>query len=554
MSLQPPDRTNVTSPYEKPDRRWRARSRANYSTRRAGPRYWSDFPVQIVVGSGKSKKTHSGIARDISDGGLLIENPDLPADTKQVRLRFEVPDGILPEEYHHGPVDIAAEIRWHDAAKSQWGMKFAEPLSRRLARSTWAVLRWLGILLLSAAIAITLVLKYMNYQYFWFDAPLFLYSILVGGYLISRFVFAAFYRNPPQRTDAPPVTLLIPVFNEEEQIERTIRQAMNLEYPVDKLQVIVIDDGSTDGTRQAIQRAWALYPEFQVIRFEKSRGKRHALAAAVGESVGDYLVFIDSDSFLEPDAIGRLLDHFADPEVAAVTGHCDVENVWANALTKMQAVRYYVAFRVMKAAESIFDSITCLSGPLACYRRERLLEVIDAWENQTFFGQPATYGDDRSLTNMLLRRGYKVRYAEKALCTTVVPEDHRTFLRQQMRWKRSWFRESLVACAFMWKKQPFMALSFYLGFLLPLVAPVIVVRSLVLVPLLQSVWPLNYVAGVLVMSAMVSSVYLLAKRSRLWIYGVVFCFYYMFILVWQLPIAVLTFAHTSWGTRTKAEV
>ena len=85
-------------------------------------------------------------------------------------------------------------------------------------------------------------------------------------------------------------------------------------------------------------------------------------------------------------------------------------------------------------------------------------------------------------------------------------------------------------------------------------APIVVVRSLVLVPLLHSVWPLNYVVGVLVMSTMVSSVYLLAKRSRLWIYGVVFCFYYMFVLVWQLPIAVLTFAHTSWGTRTKAEI
>ena len=132
MSIKPPDRTNATSPYEKPDRRWRARSRANYSTRRAAPRYWSDFQVQIIIGSGKHTKTYPGIARDISDGGLLIESPELPAKTKHVRLRFEVPDGILPEEFHHGPVDIAAEVRRHDAAKSHWGMKFAEPLSRRL--------------------------------------------------------------------------------------------------------------------------------------------------------------------------------------------------------------------------------------------------------------------------------------------------------------------------------------------------------------------------------------------------------------------------------------
>jgi len=554
MNLQPPDRRNATSPYEKPDRRRRARSRADYSTRRSSPRYWSDFPVQIVVGAGKSQTAYSGTARDVSDGGLLVESREIPAGTKRVRLHFEVPDGILPEEYHHGAMDVVADVRRHDAAKGYWGLQFVEPLSQRLARSTWALLRWLAIVLLAGAIATTLFLKYENYQFFWYDAPLFFYSILVGGYLVSRFVFAAFYRNPPPLSETPPVTLLVPAFNEEKQIERTIRQVMNLEYPADKLQVIVIDDGSTDGTPAAIARARALYPEVESIRFSPGRGKRHALAAGVQRATGAFIVFIDSDSFLEPDAVRRLLDHFADPEVAAVTGHCDVENVWTNALTKMQSVRYYVAFRIMKAAESVFDSITCLSGPLACYRRERLLEVLDAWETQTFLGRPATFGDDRSLTNLLLRRGHKVRYAEKAQCTTLVPEDHRTFLRQQLRWKRSWFRESLVACAFMWKKQPLMAVSFYLGFLLPLVAPLVVVRALVLVPLLQAVWPINYVAGVLVMSAMISSVYLLVKRSRLWLYGVMFCFYYMFVLVWQLPIAVLTFAETGWGTRSKAEI
>ena len=554
MNLNPPDRKSATSPYEKPERRRRARSRATYSTRRAGPRYWSDFQVQIVVGEGQNAETYTGTARDISDGGLLIEAAGLPPATQSFHLHFEVPVGILPEEYIHAPVDVQAFVRRHDEQKSLWGVQFEEPLSKRLARSTWALLRWTAIVFLMAAFGITLFLKYENYQFFWFDAPVFLYSILVGGYLLSRFLFAAFYRNPPPLAATPPVTLLIPAFNEENQIERTIRQVMNLEYPADKLQVIVINDGSTDGTLAAIQRARALYPEVELISFDISHGKRHALATGVRQSKGEFLVFIDSDSFLETDAIRRLLDHFADPEVAAVTGHCDVENVWTNALTKMQSVRYYVAFRIMKAAESVFDSITCLSGPLACYRRERLLEVLDAWEYQTFLGQPATYGDDRSLTNLLLRRNYKVRYAEKAQCTTVVPEDHRTFLRQQLRWKRSWFRESLVACAFMWKKQPLMALSFYLGFLLPLVAPAIVLRALVAVPLLQSVWPINYIAGVLVMSAMLSSVYLLAKRSRLWLYGVVFCFYYMFILVWQLPVAVLTFAHTGWGTRVKAEI
>ena len=275
METQRPDRTNATSPYEKPDRRRRARSRPTYSTRRSAPRYWSDFPVQIVVGTGKNAATFAGTARDVSDGGLLIEARDVPVGTKHVRLRFEVPDGILPEEYSHGAMDVAADVRRHDAAKAYWGMQFVEPLSKRLARSTWTFLRWTAIVLLSVAIVATLYLKYENYQFFWFDAPLFFYSMLVGGYLVSRFLFAAFYRNPPPRPDTPPVSLLIPVFNEEAQIERTIRQAMNLEYPADQLQVIVIDDGSTDGTPAAIARARELYPEVELIRFSPGRGKRH---------------------------------------------------------------------------------------------------------------------------------------------------------------------------------------------------------------------------------------------------------------------------------------
>ena len=136
METQRPERKNATSPYEKPDRRRRAKSRPTYSTRRTGPRYWSDFPVQIVVGDGADAATYAGTARDVSDGGLLIESRDVPAGTKRLRLRFEVPDGILPEEYSHGAVDVAADVRRHDAAKAYWGVQFVEPLSKRLARTT----------------------------------------------------------------------------------------------------------------------------------------------------------------------------------------------------------------------------------------------------------------------------------------------------------------------------------------------------------------------------------------------------------------------------------
>ena len=102
----------------------------------------------------------------------------------------------------------------------------------------------------------------------------------------------------------------------------------------------------------------------------------------------------------------------------------------------MQAVRYFVAFRVCKAAESIFGAVTCCSGCFSAYRREAIAPVLERWENQRFLGRPATYGDDRSLTNFVLR-DWNVRYDELARSRTIVPAHFRLFLRQQLRWKRS---------------------------------------------------------------------------------------------------------------------
>ena len=541
--------TKSSFPAAQPDRRLRSRSRPDYSDRRKSARFLSRFPVQIIVGSGDQERVYQAIAHDVSDGGLLLEAKDVPATEERFHVEFRLPDGAMPEEFLHNGVRIQAEVRRRDESSSTLGVAFEEPLSKRLARKTWNYLRWASILFLFLAVSIILLIKYENLYFFWFDVPVFLYSLLVGAYLLSRFLFAAFYRPGAPGTDTPRITVICPVYNEEKYIERTLTQLMESAYPAARMQVIVINDGSTDDTLAQIQKTREKYPDMLLVNFERSRGKRNALAAGVRMSTGDIIVFIDSDSFLDPDALRNLTRRFADPGVAAVTGHCDVENQWTNLLTKMQAVRYYVAFRVMKAAESVFDCVTCLSGPLAAYRRPVLMEVLHEWVTQKFIGQPATYGDDRSLTNSMLTRGYKVVYESSARTTTIVPENYTGFMRQQMRWKRSWFRESLRACVFMWKKPPLMSLSFYLGFLLPVVAPAIVLRALVYVPLFHHGSPAMYIAGVFLMSALMSSTYLFARRSRLWFYGIPFCFFYMFVLVWQLPIAILTSMKTQWGTR-----
>ena len=208
----------------------------------------------------------------------------------------------------------------------------------------------------------------------------------------------------------------------------------------------------------------------------------------------------------------------------------------------------------MKAAESYFDAVTCLSGPLSCYRKDLLIKYMDAWLNQRFLGEKATFGDDRSMTNFILRKN-RTGYQDTAICNTIVPNTYNIFLKQQMRWKRSWLRESLIAAGFMWKKEPFMALSFYMGVLVPILAPIIVIYNMIYIPIAHRVFPLTFIIGISLMALLMSMAQLFLRKSSTWILGFWFCLYYEAVLLWHMPIAWFTFWKTTWGTRmTPADI
>lgn len=127
------------------------------------------------------------------------------------------------------------------------------------------------------------------------------------------------------------------------------------------------------------------------------------MAAGIRATKAEVIAFVDSDSVLERSSLRALVQDFKDPRVNAVAGHADVLNEDRSFLTRMQAVRYFVAFRVSKAAESVFGAVTCCSGCFSAYRRSAIMPGLSEWENQTFLGRAATFGDDRALTNLVLR-------------------------------------------------------------------------------------------------------------------------------------------------------
>ena len=527
-----------------------------------GQRYLVDYPVKIESAAG----TLAARAVDISTTGILVR---LEEETRgaelsgEVKLTFEIEPGTMPEGYEMKVKKLPAKVvRSFGQEEKLYGIEFKKSLAQYAAARRQGYMFTLAIFFLAVITFIIVLMRAESVIYFKFNRWLYLYSIIAATFLLTRYLFAMFYRPVPIDPDyTPRVTIIVPCFDEEEWIQRTIHSCINQDYPVDKLEVIVVDDCSNDRSAERVQEMIAelkaadtndsAYRVSERIRFlqqPQNLGKRDAMARGAKEAKHELLVFVDSDSFLDPFAVRNIVQPFKDKEMGGVSGRTDVANTYTNALTKMQAVRYSIAFRVMKAAEGYFDAATCLSGPLSCYRKDLVLKYMDAWLNQRFLGQKATFGDDRSMTNFILRRN-RTTYQDSAVCMTIVPRSYSVFLRQQMRWKRSWLRESLIASRFMWKKEPFMSLGFYMGVLVPIAAPVVVIYNLLFVPIMHRVFPVSFVVGMLMMALLMSMAQLLIRRSTTWIYAMWFCVYYEAVLLWQMPVAWVTFWKTTWGTR-----
>ncbi|MGV9713237.1 glycosyltransferase family 2 protein [Gordonia sp. NPDC003424] len=400
-------------------------------------------------------------------------------------------------------------------------------------------------------VVVICAVKLLSYSFLLTEPVWAVYSLLVTVFILSRFGLALLYRPRLPATAAtytPTVAIVVPAFNEP-VIAETLRSCLSVDYPAGRLRVVVVDDKSTDDTLARIYEVAAEYPELTVVEQPVNRGKRHAMAAGIAaDADSEIFVFIDSDSQVQPEAVRKLVAYFADPDVGAAAGHTDVANADTNILTRMQAMQYYIAFRVYKSAEALFGSVTCCSGCFSGYRRAAVDPVLDKWSNQQFLGQDSTFGDDRSLTNFLLPN-WRVLYAPDAQAYTEVPDQLRKFLRQQLRWKKSWLRESARASKVMWRKPPVMAAMFYLGFLLPFMAPQVLFRAFVVQPTFASQLPYWYLGGVTLMSLIYGLYYWLHKGDPHWYRGIYFTVFYTVILAWQLPYAVLTIRDSKWGTR-----
>lgn len=342
---------------------------------------------------------------------------------------------------------------------------------------------------------------------------LWMYSFSMTGFLIFMYLAASNYKPVDDGGFRPEITVVVPAKNEEQVIESVIRTAFKSDYPSSKMEVIVVDDGSTDRTWERMQRV-KLDPELSdklvLIRHERNYGKRVALASGIAVAQGEIIVCVDSDSFVDRDAIKLLVQPFRDSKVTAVSGHGEAANKDEGFLPRLQHYWYAEMFRLMKGMESRLGCVSCCSGMLAAYRRSAILPIVNEWLNEKLVGERLEIGDARQLAGSLGRgltsklikspgedriltayalsaRDAKVVYQSNAVVYTIVPKTFKQFLKQQLRWNRAWIHGSLLASRFMWRKSLLSSLVFYLYQFLTFLSPAVVILWLVVKPL-QGQW------------------------------------------------------------------
>ena len=220
----------------------------------------------------------------------------------------------------------------------------------------------------------------------------------------------------------PPVSVLIPAYNEESVIVGTVEAALACDYP--RHEVVVVDDGSYDRTAELLDSHFGANPRVRIIH-QPNRGKARALSNALRHATYGIVVTIDADTSIAPDAISKLVRNFIDPRVGAVAGNVKVgnRNRW---ITRWQALEYITSQNLEKRALDLLNCIPVVPGALSAWR-------ADAIENAGGF-TPDTVAEDTDLTIAVRRCGWRVTYDEDAIGWTEAPETAEALISQRFRW------------------------------------------------------------------------------------------------------------------------
>ncbi len=276
--------------------------------------------------------------------------------------------------------------------------------------------------------------------------------LLLALHYLKLFIFVLSARRSRKQDNVinmPKVCAIIPAFNEEKVIVKTVKSVLASDYS--RIEVYVVDDGSSDRTAEVIEKAFHGDGRVHLIRQENS-GKAAALNRGIEAAEAELLLLLDADTVVAPDAVSLMARHFADLRVAAVSGNTRVGNV-TNLITRCQKVEYIRDFNLIKNGMSHLMCMAVVPGALGMWRRTAV-QGAGGFSAQTL-------GEDRDLTMALLKKGERVVFEPMAFSWTEAPASLSAFMRQRFRWTYG-----TLQCAVKYLRSMFSLRSPGLGFLL----------------------------------------------------------------------------------------
>lgn len=303
-----------------------------------------------------------------------------------------------------------------------------------------------------------------------FITSVYIFLFFFGIFFILIFIILHYrnlkilYKNPEIKK-YPFVSFLVPAYNEEETIESTVEALMEIDYPKSKKEIIIINDGSKDNTAKIARRLVRKYGEVRLLNKPNS-GKANSLNQAIKLAKGELIAVTDADSYPKKDSLKKMVGHFEDRNVAAVTSRVLVKNK-VNWLSRFQVLDYSIIAWTRKLLDFV-NSVYVTNGPLSVYRKSVVIKVggFDL-KNLT---------EDIEITWHILSQGYNSRMSYSAIVYTTVPTEFKVWVSQRVRWNlgglqtvkkygKTMFRKG----AFGYFVIPYVSASFFfaiLGFLL----------------------------------------------------------------------------------------
>jgi len=267
------------------------------------------------------------------------------------------------------------------------------------------------------------LIRYSSLFVFWY--PLIMSTFwIIGGLLF-------YYRREKKPelplTKTPKVSILVPCYNEESTIENTMEKINNLNYP--NYEIIAINDGSKDNTEKILNDLAQKYEKLRVIQLKANAGKANALYLGLIASKGEFLVGLDADAYLDPNALTYMIPHFITPNygerVGAVTGNPRVRNR-SSLLAKIQLCEFSSIVGLIKRTQRLLGKVMTVSGVVVVFRKSALIDC-GLWDRDLIT-------EDIGVTWKLQKRFWDIRYEPRAVCWMLVPETLIGLWKQRVRW------------------------------------------------------------------------------------------------------------------------